>query len=112
MGDSSKTVLLSQLQELRYLEMCIKESLRIYPPVPLISRLAGEDIVTPKGYQIPNKTHIHIHIYDLHHDPAIYPDPEKFDPDRFLPENVAKRHPFAFLPFSGGPRNCIGNYLD
>lgn len=84
----------------------------MYPPVPFISRLAGEDLLMPKGYKIPYNTHIHIHIYDLHHDSGVYPDPEKFDPDRFLPENVAKRHPFAYLPFSGGPRNCIGKCLN
>lgn len=101
----------NQLHELKYLEMCIKESLRIYPSVPFISRLAGEGVVTSQGYKIPKNTHIHIHIYDLHHNPDIYPDPEKFEPDRFLPENTLKRHPFAYLPFSGGPRNCIGKCI-
>lgn len=107
-GDDNTDPTLFELQNLTYTEMCIKESLRMYPSVPLISRLASKDIDTFSGYRIPKGTHIHIHIYDMHHNPEIYPDPEKFDPDRFLPENSMNRHPFAFLPFSGGSRNCIG----
>lgn len=63
------------------------------------------------GYFIPKGTILQLHIFDLHRDPRIYPDPIKFDPDRFLPENYNNRHPFAYLPFSAGPRNCIGKQL-
>lgn len=107
-GDSGELPTFHDLQNLKYLEMCIKESLRLYPSVPLISRIISEDVVTSQGYKLTRETLVLIHIYDLHHNPDIYPEPEKFDPDRFLPENTVNRHPFAYLPFSGGPRNCIG----
>ncbi|XP_023312084.1 cytochrome P450 4C1-like [Anoplophora glabripennis] len=90
------------------MERCIKECLRLYPSVPLIARVAGEDIKTRSGYTIPKGCDINIYIYDLHRSPQYWENPDKFDPDRFLPENVSKRHPFAYLPFSAGFRNCIG----
>lgn len=91
-----------------YTDRVIKESLRLYPPVPFISRDLTEDIRLKTGQRIPQGTECHLHIFDLHRDPDQFPDPDKFDPDRFLPEECAKRHPFAYLPFSAGPRNCIG----
>ncbi|CAG9864836.1 unnamed protein product [Phyllotreta striolata] len=96
------------LGELKFMEMCIKECLRLYPSVPVISRRAGRRIETHSGYTIPEGSQILLRIYDLHRSPYVWDDPEKFDPDRFLPDNVAKRHPFAYIPFSAGSRNCIG----
>ncbi|KAJ8944499.1 hypothetical protein NQ318_011757, partial [Aromia moschata] len=98
----------NDLQELKYMERCVKESLRIYPSVPFISRTLEEDVVTSTGHTLPKSAIINIHIFDIHRNPKIWPDPEKFDPDRFLPENCQNRHPFAYVPFSAGPRNCIG----
>lgn len=57
---------------------------------------------------LPVDTQIHLFIYNLHRDPHQFPDPERFDADRFLPEHSDDRHPFAYIPFSAGSRNCIG----
>ncbi|KAF7285236.1 hypothetical protein GWI33_011557 [Rhynchophorus ferrugineus] len=97
----------ADLQEMNLMERCIKESLRLYPSVPFIGRIASEDIVTKAGI-IPKGLSINIHIYDVHRDPQYWPDPETFDPSRFLPENCRNRHPYSYIPFSAGPRNCIG----
>ncbi|XP_045478045.1 cytochrome P450 4C1-like [Harmonia axyridis] len=96
------------LQKMEYMERCIKETLRLYPSVFFISRIADEDTVLNSGMLVPKGTLVHIHIYDVMRNPEIFPSPDKFDPDRFLPENCQHRHPFAYIPFSGGPRNCIG----
>lgn len=62
------------------------------------------------GHFIPKGTSIMMFIYGLHHQEEFYPNPEKFDPDRFLPESHNNRDPFAYVPFGAGPRNCIGIY--
>lgn len=111
LGDGNAQPAYSDLMQMRYLEMCIKESMRLYPSVPIIGRVASKDVHMPSGYTIPKGANIHVHIYDLHRNSDVYPDPEKFDPERFLPENTSTRHPFSYLPFSGGPRNCIGKLL-
>ncbi|KAK4871638.1 hypothetical protein RN001_015762 [Aquatica leii] len=108
MGYSKRQFTFSDLQNMQYLEMVIKECLRLFPSVPLIARTTESDLMTASGYVIPADTIVHVHIYGLHHHPLIYPDPEKFDPERFSPENSKGRHPFAYIPFSAGPRNCIG----
>lgn len=87
----------------------ILETLRLYDPVHSLIRQAAEDYKIPDTeIIIPKKTKVLIPVYAIHHDPDIYPEPEIFDPERFTPENIKSRHPFAYLPFGDGPRNCIG----
>lgn len=102
---------MKELIDLKYMECVIKESLRLYPSVPFISRELEEETTTSEGFVLPKKADVHIHIFDLHRNPKYWPEPEKFDPDRFLPENCVNRHPFAYVPFSAGPRNCIGMFV-
>jgi cytochrome P450 len=59
-------------------------------------------------YTIPAGVTATIHIHALHRNPECYPNPEEFNPDNFLPERARERHPYAFIPFSAGPRSCIG----
>ncbi|XP_023245130.1 cytochrome P450 4C1-like [Copidosoma floridanum] len=106
-GDSDEVATASQLGQLKFLDRVIKEALRIYPSAPSIGRCTEHDIVID-GYLIPKSTIIRMNLYQAHHDPEIWPDPETFDPDRFLPENSKGRHIYSYFPFSAGPRNCIG----
>lgn len=104
-GQSDPTV--SVLSRLEYTERCIKEVLRMYPTVPLLARDIRSP-VTILGEDIPPGCTVLVNTFLLHRDERFFPEPERFDPDRFLPERDAQRHPFAYVPFSAGSRNCIG----
>ncbi|XP_011700815.1 PREDICTED: cytochrome P450 4C1-like [Wasmannia auropunctata] len=106
-GDSEAPASVKELSQLKYLDRVIKETLRIFPSVPIISRGLVEDLKID-NYTIPKNTTVALPIILVHRNPAVWPDPLKFDPDRFLPENSKTRHPYAYVPFSAGPRNCIG----
>lgn len=96
---------------LPYLDMIISETLRKYPPIGYQERvsaadyeLPGSDIVIAKG------TPVFASITGFHHDPNYFPDPEKFDPERFSSENKQTLPSHAYMPFGKGPRNCIGDF--
>lgn len=95
--------------EMKYLERVILETLRLYPPVPLIARRLDYDLKLASGpYTVPKGTTVIVLQYCVHRRPDIYPNPTKFDPDNFLPERMANRHYYSFIPFSAGPRSCVG----
>ena len=99
---------MNQLREMKFLEACIKESLRLYPSVPIIARKASDDIDI-NGKVIPKDCTIIIFIYGIQRDPEFFSKPEKFIPDRFMENSeYYVRNPYAYVPFSAGPRNCIG----
>ena len=105
--DKTRPVTMDDIKKFEYLERVIKESLRIFPAVPFMSRIISEDCEID-GHTIPKDAEVTVLIYAIHHNPEVWHDPETFDPERFTTENSAGRHPFAFIPFSAGPRNCIG----
>ncbi|XP_076029219.1 putative cytochrome P450 6a13 [Oratosquilla oratoria] len=97
------------IQEMTYLDMVFAETLRLYPPAPRVDRECTKEYTIPGTNVVIHKDQkIIIPIYSIHHDPEFYPDPKKFNPDRFLPENKVHRPMQAYMPFGSGPRNCIG----
>lgn len=95
--------------EMKYLERVIMETLRMYPPVPLIARQVDQDVKLASGpYVIPKGASVVILQFAVHRNPNFYPNPDNFDPDNFLPDRMAQRHFYSFIPFSAGPRSCVG----
>ena len=92
---------------LRYTEMVLAETMRLYPPAWAIGRLAIEDHEVG-GYRIPKGSLVLASQFLLHRDARFFPDPERFDPERFAPEAKDARPQFAYFPFGGGVRRCIG----
>ena len=96
------------MTSLAYLTRCIKESMRMHPPVPFIGRTLENPLEIDPGKILPAGTNVTSMIWCLHHNPEVWPDHMTYDPDRFLPENIKDMDSHAFLAFSAGPRNCIG----
>ncbi|UYV62128.1 CYP4V2 [Cordylochernes scorpioides] len=128
--EDDRPITAEDLKQLQYLEMVIKMGpkelkfsearSRSRAPVHVVQVMiimqfyfALTNVPEPRKYKIPKGGSLFLWIYHLHHNASVYPDPEKFDPERFRPGSpqLLSRHPFAFIPFSAGPRNCIGQKL-
>jgi cytochrome P450 len=96
------------LANLPWTAACFQEAMRIFPPAWAIPRTAVADDVID-GHRIPRGASVLIPIHAIHHDPRFWPDPERFDPERFLGEHAKRHHRSAYLPFGGGRRICIGS---
>lgn len=105
---SGRVPTVEDLPRLTYTRMVIEEAMRLYPPVWTLSRTPREDD-TIGGYHIPTGAVVIISPYITHRHPEVWDDPDRFDPERFTPARIAARPRFAYFPFAGGPRQCIGN---
>jgi cytochrome P450 len=96
------------LQALPFTTACFQEALRFYPPAWSIPRVAIADDEVG-GHRIPKGSSVIIPVHGIHHDARFWPDPERYDPERFMPGQGRGRHRSAYLPFGGGRRICIGS---
>ncbi|MEJ2516859.1 MAG: cytochrome P450 [Methyloceanibacter sp.] len=107
-GDADPTW--DQVQQLSYTRMVIQETMRLYPPIwGLIRIAAGDDEIA--GHKINAGDKVSVLTYIAHHSPKYWEEPEKFDPERFAPERAKKRRKYSYLPFAAGKRACIGGAL-
>ncbi|HEV3053266.1 MAG TPA: cytochrome P450 [Solirubrobacteraceae bacterium] len=106
LGDGHRPTL-EDVAKLKWTQACFEEAMRVFPPAWVLPRKCiAEDVID--GHRIKQGATILIPIHTLHHDERFWPDPEVFDPTRFLPENVKSHHRSAYLPFGGGRRVCAG----
>ena len=105
--DGGRPPQFEDLARLRYTEMVLAEAMRMYPPAWTVGRLAIREFEVG-GYVLPAGSLVLLSQYVMHHDARFFPDPARFDPERFTPEAKDARPQFAYFPFGGGPRRCIG----
>ena len=95
------------INKLEFLDCFIKESMRLYPPVAAIGRRIEKD-VSFEEQRIHKGTNVAISIFGIHRNENHWKNPLQFNPDRFIGDNYLKRDPYCYIPFSAGPRNCVG----
>uniref|UniRef100_A0A3B5MT22 aromatase n=1 Tax=Xiphophorus couchianus TaxID=32473 RepID=A0A3B5MT22_9TELE len=96
------------LSSLPFTTMCIKESLRLHSPVQAVTRKYTQDVALPGDLTVPQGVICLVSLYGTHHNPEVWTNPHEFDPLRFEPTSAQSRSSHDFIPFSSGPRNCIG----
>jgi cytochrome P450 len=106
-GEQQRLPTLADYPSLRYTEQVFAESMRLYPPAWAMGRMSTREIHLGP-YNIPAGAHLFFSQYIMSRTPEYFPDPLRFDPDRFTPEAKAARHKFTYFPFGGGSRQCIG----
>ncbi|XP_012231001.1 cytochrome P450 9e2-like [Linepithema humile] len=115
LSEEDDTISYESLSKMVYMDMVVSEVLRKYPPVPSVDRLCFKDYELPpsqpgyKSITVKSDDVVFIPVYGLQHDPKYFPNPQKFDPERFSNENKDNIFPCTYLPFGHGPRKCIGN---
>jgi cytochrome P450 len=107
---SGRTPSAADLDELPYLTRVLKEAMRLYPAAPVVGRRSVE-AAEVGGHLIPAGADVLVLPWVTHRHPDLWDDPERFDPDRFTPDREAARHRYAWFPFGGGPRACIGQHF-
>lgn len=111
MGDRDMPTL-ADYQGLKYVMRCVNESMRLYPHPPVLLRRAIVADTLPGGYSVPAGQDVMISVYNIHHSPAVWEDPEAFRPERFDldgPVPNEQNTDYKYIPFSGGPRKCVGD---
>ncbi|XP_049267338.1 cytochrome P450 4c3-like [Rhipicephalus sanguineus] len=95
------------LKRLQYMECCVKETLRLCPSFPCVGTTLDQDL-TIDGCTLPKGVDCFIVLYSLHRNPNEFEKPDEYIPERFTSEENSRRHPFSYIPFSAGPKNCLG----
>ena len=101
---------LADLPRMPYTLQVFEESMRLYPSAPIIPRLTGCETLLG-GYHLPARSRVLVNLFNVHRHPRFWTDPERFNPDRFAPENKKAVHRFAYIPFGAGPHQCIGKHF-